>query len=111
MFLAPIGHTKAASAEKILNRFNLCFKHAAVLSLDVDLQVTAKALLGKQRYRTTNRPAMDWRNISAFYKILCETTSITHLASRFLILTGRSTDSLRHIHKEQIDGAILDNSC
>ncbi|GAA5107670.1 hypothetical protein GCM10023261_09220 [Bartonella jaculi] len=70
-------------------RFNLCLKHAAVLGLDVDLQATEKAcaLLGKQLHKTTNKPAMDWRDVPVFYKTLCKTTTITQLALRLLILT------------------------
>ncbi|WP_375618912.1 MULTISPECIES: tyrosine-type recombinase/integrase, partial [unclassified Bartonella] len=106
--LAPIWHTKAGTAEKALNRLNLCLKHAAALGLNVDLQAAekAKALLGKQRHKTQNRPAMDWRDIPAFYKTLCQTTALTQLALRLLILTGVRTNPLRHIHKDQVDGDI-----
>ncbi len=59
--LSPIWHTKAGTAQIALNRLNICLKHADALGLDVDLQATekARALLGKQRYKTINRPAMD----------------------------------------------------
>ncbi|WP_404977421.1 MULTISPECIES: phage integrase central domain-containing protein, partial [unclassified Bartonella] len=62
--LVPIWHTKATTAEKALNRLNICLKHAAALGLDVNLQATtkARALLGKQRHKTQNRPAMDWKD-------------------------------------------------
>ncbi|WP_375612608.1 MULTISPECIES: tyrosine-type recombinase/integrase [unclassified Bartonella] len=103
--LAPIWHTKAATAEKALNRLNLCLKHAAALGLDVDLQATekARALLGKQRHKTTNRPAMDWKDVPAFYQLLCKTQNITQLALRLLILTGVRTNPLRHIREDQIE--------
>ncbi|MCZ2159189.1 integrase arm-type DNA-binding domain-containing protein [Bartonella sp. 220] len=106
--LAPIWHTKAGTARRALIRLNICLKHAAALGLDVDLQATAKAqaLLGKQRHKTQNRPAMDWRNVPAFYKTLCETPTLTQLALRLLILTGVRTYPLRHIHKDQVDGDI-----
>ncbi|WP_144755575.1 tyrosine-type recombinase/integrase [Bartonella saheliensis] len=106
--LAPIWHTKAGAARTALMRLKLCLKHAAALGLDVDLQATekARALLGKQRHKITNRPAMDWRDIPAFYKTLCQTTAITQLALRLLILTGVRTHSLRYIHKDQVDGNI-----
>ncbi|WP_375679442.1 tyrosine-type recombinase/integrase, partial [Bartonella sp. AP7XZML] len=105
--LAPIWHTKAATAEKALIHLNLCLKHAAALGLDVDLQATekARALLGKQRHKTQNFPAIDWRKVPAFYKTLCETT-MTQLALRLLILTGVRTNPIRHIHKDQVDGDI-----
>ncbi len=89
-------------------RLNLCFKHAAALGLDVDLQVTAKAraLLGKQRHKTVNRPAMDWKDVPAFYKTLCQTTTLPQLALRSLILTGVRTNPLRHIREDQVEGDI-----
>ncbi len=103
--LAPIWHTKAVIARTALIRLNLCLKHAAALGVDVDLQAVekAKALLGKQRHKVTNRPAMDWRDIPAFYKTLCEASTITQLALRFLILTGVRTNPLRHIREDQIE--------
>ncbi|WP_345117766.1 site-specific integrase, partial [Bartonella jaculi] len=103
--LAPIWHTKAGTAEKALNRLNLCLKHAAALGLDVDLQATekARALLGKQRYKKQNIPAMDWRDVPAFYKILCQKTTLTQLALRLLILTGVRTRPLRHIREYQVN--------
>ncbi|WP_273719542.1 MULTISPECIES: site-specific integrase [Bartonella] len=106
--LAPIWHTKAGTAEKALIRLNICLKHAAALGLDVDLQAAekARALLGKQRYKKQNIPAMDWRDVPAFYKILCQKTTLTQLALRLLILTGVRTRPLRYIHKEQVDGDI-----
>ncbi|UNE54274.1 tyrosine-type recombinase/integrase [Bartonella machadoae] len=102
--LAPIWHTKAGVAYKALTRLNLCLKHAAALGLDVDLQVTekARALLGKQRHKVINRPAMDWKEIPDFYKTLCQTTTLTQLALRLLILTGVRTYPLRHIREDQI---------
>ncbi|WP_375617184.1 tyrosine-type recombinase/integrase, partial [Bartonella sp. AP58NXGY] len=106
--LAPIWHTKAVTARRALIRLNLCLKHAAALGLDVDLQAVTKAqaLLGKQLHKAQNIPAMDWRDIPAFYKTLCQTTAITQLALRLLILTGVRTHSLRYIHKDQVDGNI-----
>ncbi|WP_273755850.1 site-specific integrase [Bartonella sp. MM73XJBT.G] len=106
--LTPIWHTKAATAEKALNRLNICLKHAAALGLDVDLQATikARALLGKQLHKTQNIPAMDWKDVPAFYQTLSKTITMTHLALRLLILTGVRTRPLRYIHKDQIDGNI-----
>ncbi len=77
------------------------------MGLDVDLQATTKAqaLLGKQRHEITNRSVMDWKDVPAFYKILCEASPLTQLALRLLILGGRS-NPLRHMHKDQVDGDI-----
>ncbi|MDD9330901.1 MAG: hypothetical protein PV353_11195, partial [Bartonella sp.] len=59
--------------------------------------------LGKQRHKVKNRPAMDWKDIPAFYQFLCKTTTIKHLALRLLILTGVRSNPLRHIREDQID--------
>ncbi|MBX4336590.1 tyrosine-type recombinase/integrase [Bartonella raoultii] len=106
--LVPIWHTKADTARKALNRLNLCLKHAAALGLNVDLQATekARALLGKQLHKAQNFPAMNWREVPAFYKTLCEASTLTQLALRLLILTGVRTNPIRHIHKDQVEGDI-----
>ncbi|WP_273755680.1 site-specific integrase [Bartonella sp. MM73XJBT.G] len=103
--LSPIWHSKAATANRALIRLNICLKHAAALGLNVDLQATekARALLGKQRHKTQNFPAMDWKDVPAFYKTLCQKTTMTHLALRLLILTGVRTRPLRHIREDQIE--------
>ena len=105
--LAPIWHTKADTARKAMNRLSICMRHAAALGLDVDLQATekAKALLGKQRHKATNIPAMPWQEVPAFYQSLNE-GSVTHLALRLLILTGVRSRPLRFLHLDQIDGDI-----
>jgi integrase len=105
--LAPIWHTKADTARKAMNRLALVLKHAAALGLDVDLQATekAKALLGKTRHVPKNIPAMDWRDVPAFYASLEEPT-LTHLALRLLILTGVRSAPLRHIRLDQIEGDV-----
>lgn len=104
--LAPIWHTKAETARKAMNRLGIVLRHAAALGLDVDLQATdkAKALLGKQRHTVTNVPAMNWRDVPAFYQSLGG--SITELALRLLILTAVRSGPLRMMHVDQIDGDI-----
>ncbi|WP_022711061.1 site-specific integrase [Pseudochrobactrum sp. AO18b] len=105
--LAPIWHDKAETARKALNRLSICLKHAAALGLEVDLQATekARALLGKQRHKAQNIPAMPWLEVPFFYSGLSD-GSVTHLALRLLILTGVRSWPLRHIREEQIDGDI-----
>ncbi|WP_024588148.1 site-specific integrase [Aliihoeflea sp. 2WW] len=105
--LAPIWHTKAETARKAMNRLGICLKHAAALGLDVDLQATdkARALLGKQRHKSKNIPAMPWKDVPAFYQSLSDGTP-TQLALRLLILTGARSSPLRHIHESQIDGDV-----
>jgi len=105
--LAPIWHTKADTARKAMNRLGLCLKHAAALGLDVDLQATekARALLGKQRHKPQNIPALPWQEVPAFYQSL-DGGTVTELALRLLILTAVRSYPLRHIHEDQIDGDV-----
>lgn len=104
--LAPIWHTKADTARKAMNRLSICMRHAAALGLDVDLQATdkAKALLGKQRHKVTNVPAMKWQEVPTFYQSLGG--SVTELALRLLILTAVRSYPLRHFHEDQIEGDV-----
>ena len=87
--IKPLWHEKADTARKALNRLGIILKHAAAMGLDVDLQATekARALLGKSRHVAKNIPAMDWKDVPAFYASLSETT-LTHFALRLAILTG-----------------------
>ncbi|KAA0698555.1 site-specific integrase [Neorhizobium sp. P12A] len=105
--LSPIWHSKAETARKALNRLSICMKHAAALGLDVDIQATekARALLGKQRHKAKNIPAMAWQDVPEFYATLSEGT-ITHLALRLLILTGVRSGPLRYIREAEIEGDV-----
>lgn len=105
--LTPIWHSKAETARKALNRLAICMRHAAALGLEVDLQATekARALLGQQRHKAENIPAMPWKDVPAFYQSLSDGTA-THLALRLLILTGVRSGPLRHIREDQIDGDV-----
>lgn len=105
--LSPIWHSKAETARKALIRLAICLRHAAALGLDVDLQATekARALLGKQRHKSQNIPAMPWPEVPAFYASL-DDGSVTHLALRLLILTGVRSAPLRFLHEEQISGDV-----
>ncbi|WP_299601532.1 integrase arm-type DNA-binding domain-containing protein [uncultured Tateyamaria sp.] len=105
--LAPIWHDKADTARKAMNRLSIVMRHAAALGLDVDLQATekAKALLGKQRHKAQNIPALNWRDVPAFYQSL-DSGSITENALRMLILTAVRSYPLRHMHLDQIAGDI-----
>ena len=106
--LAPIWHTKADTARKAMNRLSICFRHAAALGLDVDLQATekAKALLGRQRHTATNIPAMPWQEVPNFYQSLSGGT-VTELALRLLILTaGTRSKPVRFAHLSQIEDGV-----
>ncbi len=105
--LAPIWHEKADTARKAMNRLSICFRHAAALGLDVDLQATekARALLGKQRHTVQNIPSMPWQDVPAFYQSL-DGGGVTELALRLLILTAVRSDGIRHCHLDQMEGDI-----
>ncbi|ENN91163.1 phage integrase [Bartonella bovis 91-4] len=102
--LAPLWHKKGDTAQKALNRINICLKYAAALGLDVDLQacMKARALLGKSRAISTNIPAMPWREVPAFYQNLKDDL-LSNLALKLLILTGVRSYPLRYLRLEQID--------
>lgn len=104
--LAPIWHDKADTARKAMNRLSIVMRHAAALGLDVDLQATdkAKALLGKQRHKPKNIPALHWGEVPEFYRSLGET--ITELALRLLILTAARSFPIRFLRAEQLDGGV-----
>jgi len=101
--LAPIWHAKAETATKALGRLRICLRHAAALGLTVDLQAPdkARALLGKQRHTVKNIPAMNWRDVPAFYARISD-DSVTHLALRLLILTGVRSGPLRYLQEYEI---------
>ncbi|MXO02894.1 tyrosine-type recombinase/integrase [Shinella zoogloeoides] len=105
--LSPIWHSKAETARKALNRLAICMRHAAALGHEVDLQATekARALLGQQRHKAENIPALPWAEVPAFYASLSDGTT-THLALRLLILTGVRSTPLRFLRLEQIEGDV-----
>jgi hypothetical protein len=103
--LAPIWHKKADTARKAMNRLGIVMRHAAAMGLDVDKQATekAKALLGTSRHQPKHVPAMDWREVPAFYQRQNEGT-ITNLALRLLILTAARSSEVRFCHLDEIEG-------
>lgn len=103
--LAPIWHTKAATAKKAIDRLAVCLSHAAALGLEVDLQAPAKAraLLGTQRHKVSHTPFVPWKEVPTFYASLDEGT-VTNLALRLLILTiGPRSRPIRFLREEQIE--------
>ena len=105
--LAPIWHTKTATAHKAIDRLTIVLRHAAALGLDVDLQATAKAkaLLGQSRHQPSHIPFMLWADVPSFYASLAEPT-LTHLALRLLILSGMRTKPVRFLRLEHIEGDV-----
>lgn len=93
--LSPIWHSKAETARKALNRLAICMRHAAALGLEVDLQATdkARALLGQQRHKAENIPALPWAEVPAFYASLSEVT-IIHLFDLNRLVEGHTAPDL-----------------
>jgi len=94
--LEPIWHEKPEAARKALNRMNLTLKHAAAFGLEVDLQAVMKtrSLLGNQRHETKHIPSLPYQETPAFYQMLCEQSTPTRLALRFLMLTVARTSEI-----------------
>lgn len=102
--LAQLWKAKPVTAQRALDRLGIILRYAAAMGLEVDLQATAKArlLLGKPRHQVQHIPAMAWSEVPAFYRSLGD-LSATHLALRFLILTGMRSAPVRHAAFPQID--------
>ncbi|WOH79006.1 integrase arm-type DNA-binding domain-containing protein [Bradyrhizobium sp. BEA-2-5] len=101
--LRPIWKEKASTAEKAIQRLNIVMKHAAALGYAVDLQACAKAqaLLGAQGHEVQNIPSVPWQDVPAFYASLSD-GSATHLALRFLILSGLRSAPVRLARRDHI---------
>lgn len=106
--LRPIWKAKASTAEKAIQRLAIVMKHAAALGYAVDLQACAKAqaLLGAQGHEVTNIPSLPWTDVPPFYASLTD-GSATHLALRFLILTGLRSTPVRMARIDFIAGDVM----
>jgi integrase len=106
--LRPIWKTKASTAEKAIQRLSIVMEHAAALGYDVDLQACKKAqkLLGEQGHEVKHISSVSWADVPAFYASLSDGSS-THLALRFLILTGLRSAPVRLVRLDYIDGDVL----
>ncbi|MEM6898957.1 MAG: integrase arm-type DNA-binding domain-containing protein [Pseudomonadota bacterium] len=100
--LKPIWNDKAETARKTINRLGQVMTYAAALGLDVDLQAIdkAKALLGKQKAKARHIPAMDWREVPAFYQSLGRNPA--ELALKFAILTASRSGPVRLMHQDEL---------
>lgn len=107
--LEPIWHEKPDSARKAMNRVNLTLKHALALGLDVDLQAPSKArqLLGKQRHESRNIPSMPYQEAPAYYRHLCQHSTMSALALRFLMLTAARTGEIRFARQDDVQDNVL----
>lgn len=103
--LAPIWHTKSDTAKKAMDRLSIVLRYAAAAGLDVDLQATdkARALLGKSRHVSKRIPALQWKEVPAFYNGLSDGT-ITQLALKLTILTALRSMPIRFANLKDIDG-------
>ncbi len=105
--LRPIWRSKPVTALKAMNRIGIALRtaEAADLAVDPRIVVKAKTMLGSQGHKPKNIPAMDWREVPAFYASLSE-DSPANLALRFLILTAARSKPVRFAEASQIEGAV-----
>ena len=103
--LKPIWQEKAETARKCLSRLSIILRFGAALGLDTDMQATAKAreLLGGQRDKSKNIPAMPWPEVPAFYASLRESGGVVDLCLAFVILTAVRSGEARAAHWSEID--------
>ena len=107
--LKPIWHTKAPTAKKALHRLGSVLNHAAAMGLDVNSSAipNARRLLGEQRHKVLNHPALPWKDVPQLFQWLSpEITS--QRALMFYILTGGGTriGPLRTARREQISAEV-----
>lgn len=107
--LKPIWQTKAPTAKKALHRLGSVLNHAAALGLEVNSSAisNARQLLGEQRHRVLNHPALSWQDVPQLYQWLSpEITS--QRALMFYILTGGGTriGPLRTARREQFSAEV-----
>lgn len=106
--LKPIWKSKASTAEKAIQRLAIVMRHAAALGYAVDLQAVekAQALLGAQGHEVKNIPSLPWADVPEFFASLND-GSPTHLALRFLILTGLRSAPVRLARLDHIKGGVM----
>jgi len=107
--LKPIWNQKPETARKAINRLGIVFRHASALGLvsseNRHTVEDARVALGPQKSQTKNIPAMDWRNVPAFYSTLDRTTTVGRALS-LLILTSVRSNPLRNAQTTQISGDV-----
>lgn len=106
--ILPLWTSKQPTAEKALNRLNICIRYAAAKGLPVNISTVphTKILLGKGQHKARHIPAMDWRDVPSFYATLSD-FDVTHLALRLQILSpGQRTAPLRYMRFDQISDGI-----
>ncbi|NSZ83632.1 integrase arm-type DNA-binding domain-containing protein [Agrobacterium tumefaciens] len=101
--LRPLWLTKGETASKVIDRLGMAFKYASAMDLDVSLEtmLKVKVLLGAQPRRPQHIPSMPWQEVPAFYASLNEDL-VTHLALKFLILTGARSYPVRFARADEM---------
>ncbi len=105
--LRPIWRSKPVTAQKAAKRIGIALRTAEAADLNVDPRIVDKArvMLGVQAHEAKNIPAMDWREVPAFYASLSE-DSPANLALRFLILTAARSKPVRFAGASQIEDGV-----
>lgn len=105
----PIWHTKAPTAKKALHRLGSVLKHAAAMGLEVNSNAVpnARQLLGDQRHKVRNHPALPWQDVPKLYQSLRPEVTAQR-ALMLYILTGGGTRiaPLRAARREQFSDEV-----
>jgi len=107
--LAPIWHTKSATATKAIQRLSAVLKHAAAMGLDVDLNAipNARQLLGDQRHKVRHHPALPWQDIPAFFQSLDDRNTVQRALKLYILVGGGPRlKPLRTARFEQFDDQV-----
>ncbi|MBV1866261.1 MAG: tyrosine-type recombinase/integrase [Rhodobacteraceae bacterium] len=105
----PIWHSKAPTAKKALHRLGSVLNHAAAMGLEVNSNavLNAKQLLGEQRHKVQNHPALPWEEVPKLYQWLRPEIT-TQRALMLYILTGGGSriGPLRRARRDQFSGDV-----
>jgi integrase len=107
--LRPIWTTKAPTATKALHRLGAVMNYAAAMGLEVNSNAVpnARQLLGDQRHKVRNHPALPWEEVPKLYQWLNPEIT-TQRALMLYILTGGGTRMrpLRSARRDQFSDGV-----
>ncbi|NOX73971.1 MAG: tyrosine-type recombinase/integrase [Alphaproteobacteria bacterium] len=105
----PIWQSKAPTAKKALHRLGAVLNHAAAMGLEVNSNAVpnARQLLGEQRHKVRNHPALPWWEVPKFYQWLRpEITAQRALMLYILTGGGSRIGPLRKARRDQFSEGV-----
>lgn len=105
----PIWQSKAPTAKKALHRLGSVLNHAAAIGLEVNSNAVpnARQLLGEQRHKVRNHPALPWWDVPKFYLWLRpEITAQRALMLYILTGGGSRIGPLRTARRDQFSEGV-----